>query len=541
MLQNTDRKPADIIRQFTTLKSERSVRDANLQEITYPCMPTKAYITNDRVVKGERAPVDIYDSTAIDSAIILAAALHGYLTNPSSRWFALKMEDPKLNDDGEVKDWLKIAQDAIYETLNGSNFNQQIHEMYLDLVVFGTGVMFEEEDLEKIIRFSARPINEIFIMEDENERVKHILRKFRFTAMQAYGKWKEKAGESVLKAMTKNEYTKEFEFIHYVCPRNVYDPDKSDNLNMPFASYYVSIADKVFVDEGGYQEFPCFVPRYSKVSDDPYGYSPAWIALPDIKMANKQTYILIRAGEKAVDPPLVLPHDGFILPIKLNAAALNYRLPGTLATDKIEPLISGQNIPVGLELLQHVQNKIQTKFHTDLFLMLMDSGKMTAQEVLQRVSDRMIILGPVIGRLMTELLEPIIERTFNILLRNGKIPLPPNGLNNTKYAIDYLGPLAKAQRNTDVQAITNLLAIVQSIITVRADAGDKVNTDKAIDRIADVLGTPPDIIVDDKEVMKIRQIRLETQAQERQIAMLQAGANIAKTGADAHKSMQPAK
>lgn len=530
----------DIVKQLATLKSDRGVLESNLQQIAYYTIPMKAYITKDRTVKGEKMPTDIYDSTAVDSAIILAAALHGYLTNPSSRWFALKMQEGALNDDTEVKKWLKDAEDKIYDTLNGSNFNQQIHEMYLDLVALGTACMFEEEDVKHVVRFSARPINEIYIMEDENEVVNRIFRKFKFTAIQAYGKWKEKAGPSVAKAMLKNDYTREFEFIHHVCPRDTYDPNKMDNLNMPYASYYVSVTDRVIVEEGGYMEFPAMVPRYSKLSDTPYGYSPGWVALPDVKQANDETYILMRAGRKAVDPPLILPHDGFILPIKLNPAALNYRLPGTLPSDKIEPLISGQNLPVGLELLQHLQKKIETKFHTDLFLMLMDSGKMTAQEVVQRVSDRMIILGPVIGRLMTELLQPIIERTFNILLRNGMIQTPPNGLAGRKYVIDYLGPLAKAQRNTDVQAITGLLAIVQSIMTVKADAGDKINTDKAIDRIADVMGTPPDIIESDDTVKKIRADRAQMQQQQMQLALMQSGANIVKTGADAHKSISDA-
>ena len=154
----------DIQKQFEKLKDDRAVRDAMLQRIAYYLIPTKAYFTKEKSIMGEKLPSDIYDTTGMDSVLILAAALHGYLTNPSSRWFEFEMQDKKANEISEVKEWLSDAQNETYDVLNGSNFNQQIHETYIDLVALGTSPLFCDEDVKTTVRFSSRPLHECFIM-----------------------------------------------------------------------------------------------------------------------------------------------------------------------------------------------------------------------------------------------------------------------------------------------------------------------------------------------------------------------------------------
>jgi hypothetical protein len=50
-------------------------------------------------------------------------------------------------------------------------------------------------------------------------------------------------------------------------------------------------------------------------------------------------------------------------------------------------------------------------------LMMQSGPQMTATEVVQRNEEKMRLLGPVLGRLQSELLRPLIDRTFAILLR----------------------------------------------------------------------------------------------------------------------------
>jgi homoserine trans-succinylase len=108
-------------------------------------IPRKAYITRKKT-PGTKYDYDVYDSTAMMANIILAAGLHSYLTNPNSRWFSLRVQNEEINKDENVKIWLADTEERLYNTLNASNFNQQIHELYLDLGAFGVACMYEEED-----------------------------------------------------------------------------------------------------------------------------------------------------------------------------------------------------------------------------------------------------------------------------------------------------------------------------------------------------------------------------------------------------------
>ena len=44
------------------------------QDVLYYCIPRKAYITREKV-EGQRLPVDVYDSAAIEALRIFAAGL----------------------------------------------------------------------------------------------------------------------------------------------------------------------------------------------------------------------------------------------------------------------------------------------------------------------------------------------------------------------------------------------------------------------------------------------------------------------------------
>ena len=70
----------------------------------------------------------------------------------------------------------------MFATFHRSNFAEQIHELYHDLITFGTGVIFVEQDDEFDVRFSTRHIAECYLSEDDAGRVDTIYRKFKMPA-----------------------------------------------------------------------------------------------------------------------------------------------------------------------------------------------------------------------------------------------------------------------------------------------------------------------------------------------------------------------
>ena len=517
----------ELIARFNHLANERYTWESHWQEIADYVLPRKAEITVKRT-PGEKRTRNLYDTTAIRANQILAAGLHGYLTSPGTPWFTLRLQDVDLMESRDVKLWLKDTERKIRAALNFSNFNSQIHELYLDLGAFGTACMYEEEDPARMVRFDTRPIAEIYIAENALGIVDTVFRKFEMTARQAYQRWGDKVSEPIKKALEKNKPDEKFEFVHAVFPREDYHPRKADAKNMPWASVYVELSTKHLISEGGYHEFPYFVPRWLKSSSEVYGRSPAMTALPDIKMVNEMARTIIKAAQKVVDPPVVLPHDGFLLPLKLTPGGINYRTSPN-PNDRVEPLITGADIPVGLNYKETRRQAIREAFFVDLFLLLAQrKAEMTATEVLERVEEKMVILGPTLGRLMAELLNPIITRTFNILSRRGVIAPPPPELEGQEYIIEYVSPLARAQRAAEVGAINRLFLTVLPLIQLQPTVLDNIDGDRVVKHVADAIGAPPEILRSDREVQQMRQERIN-QLQQQQLAEgIERAVNVAK-------------
>ena len=527
----------NIIERYNELKTERGTIESHWQEVMKYTLPRKAYITRVKT-PGQKIDPDIYDSTAIQANVILAAGLHGYLTNPATKWFAIRTQNRELMKQKEIKVYLKDAEDKMHDAIASSNFGQQVHEVYLDLGSIGTACLYEDADLKDIIRFYCFSMGDIFISEDERGEVDMVIRRTNFTVRQAYRKWGEAAGQTVKKLYEMKKYEEKVDIIHVVMPRWERDVSKEDSANMPWASVYIEVQQKHQISEGGYEEFPFFVVRFTKESGEVYGTSPGMVSLPDIKMLNRMSKAIIRSAQKIIDPPLVLPDDGFILPIKTYEGALNFRTPqGMNPNTKIEPLMTGGNIPVGMEMENQRRDTIKKNFFADLFLLLADNPQMTATEVLQRVQEKMLMLAPVLGRLMSELLDPIIERTFNIMFRLGMFGPVPEFLVGQNYVIEYVSPLARAQKQEELKSMNFLLSLVSQIAAVKTDALDKINTDEAIDIAAELGSVNPRIIRDDKEVQILRKARADAQAQQAELEQLKLGAEGAASGASAVKSL----
>ena len=512
------------------------------QDVLYYCIARKAYVTRTKQ-EGDRLPVDVYDSAAIEALRIFAAGLAGYLTNPSAKWFNLRTEKRDLMDTKPVKMWLKDSEDKIYDTLNGSNFNSAIHEAYLDFGSIGMCCIFVEEDLKDYIRFYTRPIKEIFIDQNEREDIDTVYREFEFTVRQMYRKWKEACPEEVIKKYTDGKLEEKYCIIHCVEPRFDYHPGRKDNLNMQFMSVYIDKKSKKKLSESGFRSFPYMIAGANKESGETYFTSPMMECFSDTKMLNQMTKTVLRAGMKQTDPPLDVPNDGFLNPINLNPQAINYRNPGTPGeNNEIRPIATGSNAGIGLEFVERVEIKIQRALFVDLFLALAQRDpKMTATEVLAREQERMLLLGPMLGRL-TEMFSNIIKRTFEILLEKGVIdPIPAELANQGNLVIEYVSPLAKAQKASDIKAIQNTVALVGSVATALPQALDKIDIDKFVDEVADLTGINPEIIRDATEVKAIRDARATAEEAARKIQAADAMAGAMQKGAGAAKSMAEAK
>ena len=517
---------------LSRLMEQRSTWESHWQECADFMQPRKAEITNERA-RGDKRNIQIFDATAIHALELLAASLHGMLTSSANRWFSLRYKESQLNEVDEAKEWLEDATDKMYTAFARSNFQQEIFEAYHDLICFGTACLMIEEDENDILRFSSRHIKELYIQENDRGFVDTIYRRFKMPVHAVV----EKFGLENLSKETKKLFEKEpfekIELVHVVRPRNIYNEFKLDKKNMPFQSVYFEFGSGHIINIGGFRELPYVIPRYLKASTEIYGRSPAMNALPDVKVLNKMVETALKAAAKQVDPPLLVPDDSMLSPIRMSAGSLNYYRSGS--RDRIEPLNIGQATSVTLNQENQRREAIAKIFHIDQ-LMIAQNRSMTATEVLQRNEEKMRILGPVLGRLQSELLQPMILRVFNIMLRN-KLLLPaPEILANQEIDIEYVSPMALAQRSQELQSLVRGLELFAQIGQI-APVQDYIDENGLVKNIIKLLGLPARMIKSDKQVAAMREERAMAQAQQAQMMQAMQEAKIAKDAAPMVKEL----
>ena len=512
-MAEADPRAVILLRRLSKLEQQRSTWESHWQELADYMRPRKADIVITSETPGRKRTEQIFDGTAVRAAEMLSASLHGMLTNMSTSWFSLRYRDPQLQLDDEAREWLLSAEDAMYTAFHRSNFQEQIQELYDDLVVFGTATMMIEPDDVNNFRFSTRHIAEIYVAENALGRIDTVYRKFKMTARAAIDQFGEAEVSDRIRHTEQRDPYEMVDIVHVVQPRSDRDPAKINRTNKPFASFYLDREDNQVLSESGYDEFPYVCPRWLKSSTElGYGRSCGMTALADTKVLNRMSEVNLRAAQKQPAPPLMVPDDGFMLPIRVVPGGLNFYRSGT--RDRLEPLQIGSNTPVALNMEEQRRQAVRSAFYVD-HLQLAPVPNETATAVLQRTETSMRLLGPVLGRLQSELLQPMISRCWSIMSRQEAFPQPPEFLQGTgDIEIEYVSPLARAQRKGDAQSLVQLMEFMQPLMAIDPGIADFLDMDGMAQHLIKTLSIPATVVRGEQEVLGKRDERAAQQAQQ---------------------------
>jgi hypothetical protein len=426
-----------------------------------------------------------------------------------------------------VQLWLEDSAKRMYNVFNETNFNTEVHEMYLDLVTIGTGALFVEEGNkgfeESKIHFNTMHIAEYYIQENTSGYVDTLYRKYKLSARQAVQEFGEdNLGEKVLKA-AKEKPDKMFNFIHAVEPLEDYERVLGKGATkLPFHSCHVCEEDKMTVRAGGYNEFPYLVPRWSKATGEIFGRSPSYNALPDIKTLNKAVEIGLKAWAKAIDPPLLVQDDGVIGRVRMTPGGITV----VRSDAAIKPLQIGSNWQITDMKENQLRTAIRQAYYSDQ-LQLQDGPQMTATEVQVRYELMQRLLGPTLGRFQSEFLNPLIERVFGIMFRAQALLPTPEIIEGESIDVEYVGPLARSQRMEEATAVERLYQLAMQIVQLDPTIMDIINHDEAIRARAGLLGVPKSVLRGVQEVDQLREERAMQQQMQQEMMMQQQQAEIA--------------
>lgn len=543
-----DKSATEYVEAWKNLQEDRKEAFAVAEELRDYLMPSRGVFDiekSDRPSIGEKRHDFVLDGTAERAIRILIAGMQGGLTSPARPWFRLELEEryAKLLDHPSVKQWLHFTEQAMYRIYAKSNFYNIIHNVYAEESVFGQAVCLQEEDDDTLVRFRLFTAGEYALAENDKSIVDTVYRIVWMTAKQMEDKFGyEKLPQDVKNQLRDTSRPKGnrfqwFKVLHCIRPRKNYNPRKTDSKNMPIESVYIDESTEEFIHRTGYNETSIAVPRWDASGPGPYGRGPGHTVLGDVKGLQAIQKSRLKALHKVTDPPMKTSGG-------LKGSLRN--LPGSVthtqdptAAEALTPLYQIRpDIPAINEAIVDLRLQIREGFYNDLFLMLVEPRpNMTATEVVERHEEKLLMLGPVIERQFTELLNPIIDRTYAIMTRSGVIPPPPEELIDAMEAtqkdidikVKYVSLLAQAQKLVTTQAINSFTGFGIALSERKPEVLDKINFDEAIDEFGDAVGIPPTVIVPDGIVTNIREERLRQQQAQEQAQQISQAAQVGKT------------
>lgn len=532
------------LQRWGALKTERAGWFTHWQDITEHLLPRSGryFITDTQRRSGRHLYNRIFDSTPTRALRVIGAGMMAGATSPARPWFKLQTEDPDLAKNHFVKLWLEDVVERMMRVFQKSNTYRQLHTMYEELAAFGTSVSVVLPDDENVIHHYPLPIGEYALGGDFQGGINTIYRAFRRTVDETVREFGfDNVSPGVQNLYRRNQLDGPVDILHAIEPRRVRNPVFQDRLNMPWESCYLEIGsesgtggpDSVTGDGarnllrlGGFERFPALAPRWAVNTGDVYGVSPGMESLGDIRQLQQQQLRKGQVIDYQTQPPLQVPTT-----LKDNDREF---FPGGVSFyDQATPnggVRTAYEVKLDINALREdivdVRQRINGTFYVDLFLMLAQvppgAGRITATEVAERHEEKLLQLGPVLERLHNELLEPLIDITFDQMLMRGLIPPPPPDLEGQELSVEFVSILAQAQQAIGMNSIDRYVGSLLSIAGAKPDLLDKLNTDAWADVSAERLGVDREIVVSNEKANQLREARNRAiAAQEQQAAVAQ--------------------
>lgn len=549
MQYKSKRQHFDIVR--SQLDSERSSFIAHWRDIADHILPRRARFTLPDANKGDKKNQKIIDSTATLAARTLRSGMMSGITSPARPWFRLTTTDPELAEFGSVKNWLDIVQNRMMTSYLRSNLYNILPIMYGDLGVFGTAPVSIEEDLTgDVFHAKSFPVGSYMIAKDFKGKVNTFIRDFRMTVAQIIETFAEydpitkkpiwdNISTHVRNLYDQGNYEAWIDICHIIMPNRFHNDAKGLAKFKKYISVYYEMGtgydsgkdSDIFLRESGYDYFPILCPRWEVTGEDVYGTScPGMESLGDIKQLQHGERRIMEAVDKIIRPPMTGPTS-----LKNTVVST---LPGEITyTDVsgegkgLRPVHEVQFRIQEMEAKQaQIRNRIQRAFYEDLFLMLAntDRRQITAREIDERHEEKLLALGPVLEQLNQDFLDPLTDIAFDIHLRQGLIPLPPQELAGMELKVEYISIMAQAQKMLGVSGVERFTGFIGNMAQVDPSVLKKIKPEQIVDVYADMMSIPPSIVRTDEEVQLIKAQEAAAMQAQQQMAMMQQGSQIAK-------------
>lgn len=532
-------------RQVASMRRERESFIEQYRNLAQFVTPRRGrFYTQDRN-KGDRRWAEIINSTATRALRIAVSGMFTGIMSPSRPWHWLRPKnDPDLAEFGPVKQWLWFVMNQQRDIFRQSNLYSMSPVMLKEVLQFGTGCMSHEDDREHVARFYAETVGSYMIGQDDTYRVNTVVREKEMTVRQIVARFSDRGevnpdiSPHVKRQYDVGNYHEWYPVTHVVEPNDDFLEGSPISRRRKYRSVYYEPGNNekdAFLSEGGFDLFPFYCPRWEVTGEDIYGTDcPGMTALGDVRGLQHEERRKAQGLDKMVSPVLQGPPSLRNVPIQnLPGHAIIHEAAGGqhFLRPAYEVNLPLQHMVVDIE---KVERRINEDYFVDLFQAISEMEGVQPRnqlELMQRNSERLLQLGPVLERAHGEFLSQLVDRVFDQQVKRRMLPPAPEELQGEPLEIRFVSTLAMAQQAIATGNVERLLAYVLGLAEAYPDALDKFDADQSIDLYADLIGAPPELVVPDDRVAELRvQRRQQQQAMAVAQAVQQAGPAIAQLG-----------
>lgn len=476
---------------------------------------------------GRDKEFEIFDDTCIQALNIRADGLYGYHVSPAITWFRSRLEDRELAEDDQVRAWLQEADVQMYYAYSRSNFYdaETIGSFLRDGDGIGTATMFCEEIVgESKIGFIVPHPRSIWLADDKYGKANLLHYKYKWTTHQVEEAFTESEISKLsigLREAIKNQrdMTTQWEFIWVIWPNKNFIRGSLVQGRRKFDTHLVQVDGENFIRSGSIDIFPPIY-RVKKPSNKPYGRGLIGEALISVYTTNQMTKTMLDAAQMGVGGPWMIP-EAKRAEADLSPDGRNYYRDDS---DEIRRVDTKINYSIGAEERREFRQAVRDNFQIDYFIALsraaQENSNLREVHVLEIKGEKVALMGAGLGTL-NSVLDQINEKVFDIEMRSGRLPPPPQilvdriaedlaaGIESkaANIGIDYIGPLAQDQKRLfKTQGIRHSIEALGPLVDLQIAAQqpvtalDRLNINETVEEIFDANGMPQHLMASDAQV-----------------------------------------
>lgn len=334
-----------------------------------------------------------------------------------------------------------------------------------------------------------------------------------------------------------------------VLPSDDYDSFGSDqdgnkrkrNANFPFVSVVIDEEHGTILEETPQRKLGYVIPRWVTLGGfSQYAYAPTSIvALPDGRMLQQMTMMLLEVGAKILDPPMKAVGDAIQGGVNLMSGAITWVDPDydERTGEALTPIqIHPEGMQWGLDRESKIEQVINEAFYLNVLnLPAYDQKVMTAEEFRGRMAEYIRRATPLFDPMDVEYNGALCDDTFDTLLHMGQFGSPldmPPALRGASVEFKFRNPLVTAEEEQTTQSFKNLGALLAAALPIDNSLVADVDTDTAFRDAVPGTGAKPTWLRDKDQADAIKAETRQKQEMIDQSNMVgHAGENAGKVAA----------